>query len=320
MRLLDLFAGLGVGKGAASAGFEEYGVELDDVAVKSRELNGLRTVARDVWQIDTVPAELYDVIWASPPCQTFSTANGRSDSTSELNIAIQLLKDVKKIDLETLKYASKNVFKDERSALALTPLAYVERFQPKGLVLEQVVPVLGLWEAFKPYLESRGYHVWVGVLDAADFGVPQNRRRAYLVASKKGVTRPEGISNHKTMFEALGWGITDRPAPTVTSKTGVTRSATGTQKVYMDAIERGAFVFRPDGDPTHSKRAKSGIGSIYPPGLVNTTVEDNLVLQGFPAGTRLAGNVQDRSLQVGNAVPPPVAEHILKMFKEVHGE
>lgn len=158
-----------------------------------------------------------------------------------------------------------------------------------------------------------GYGVWTGYLSSEDFGVPQTRKRAYLVAVKGQEVEPNNPKLKPiTMSEALGWGITDRPSPTITSKVGVTNSASGTQAVYEKAINRGRFIFKPGGDPSPSKVAKNGIASRYAPGLINTTVDDNKVLQSFPRGMEFHGNTASQQLQIGNAVPPLVAKYILE--------
>lgn len=317
MKLLDLFAGVGVAVGARSAGWYDFGVENDPDALKTRELNEIVTVGEDVWRNYLIPPIGYDAIWASPPCQTYSTANSKALARKELEVALEVLSERGDgLDIGTLWEAAHGQFEDPRSALALAPLTYAQEHDPESVILEQVPAVLPLWEAFKEPLEMQGYETWIGILDAYDMGLPQRRRRAYLIANKDRHIIPELSDTRMTMFDALGWGITDAPSPTVTSKTGVTRAATGTQSVYQNAIDRGAFVFNPSGSDKPSKVAKNGIGSKYPPGKINTTVDDNKVLQGFPRDMEFAGNLQSQQLQVGNAVPPPVAESILRQIKE----
>lgn len=80
---LDLFAGHGWGVACRALGIEEYGVEIMPEACAVRELNGMRTIYNDVWEglVGTEGAaplppivEDYDLLIASPPCQTFSMA------------------------------------------------------------------------------------------------------------------------------------------------------------------------------------------------------------------------------------------------------
>lgn len=314
MKILDLFAGVGVAVGAREAGVEELGVEMNPDANQTREINGFTTVYENVWDFELAQGLEVDGVWASPPCQTFSTALPAASSVTAAP-KHELVNAIADRVWETpsgLREAEHD-FGDPRSSLVLTPLTYAKTIRPKFLVLEQVPGVLRLWEAFKPHLESFGYNVWTGYLNSEEYGVPQSRKRAYLVATQQGDPTPYNPKTKPvTMEQALGWGITDRPAPTITSKVGVTNSASGTQAVYEKAILRGAFKFKPGGDPSPSKVAKSGIAARYAPGLINATVEDNKVLQSFPRDMEFFGNTSSQQLQIGNAVPPLVAKHLLE--------
>ena len=41
------------------------------------------------------------------------------------------------------------------------------------------------------------------------------------------------------------WGLTNRPYPAITGRPEITRQASGAQRVFRDAIDRGEFVFAP---------------------------------------------------------------------------
>lgn len=315
IKMLDLFAGVGVALGAEWANVEDLGVENDPNTLKTRTLNKFTTIYEDVWDIQkSMRGEQFEGIWASPPCQTFSVALSEKSGVKaapirELENAIH--EGVWK-NIDTLK-SKENEFGDPRSSLVLTPLTYTYIHNPKFLILEQVPGVLPLWEAYKPHLEELGYGVWTGILNSEDFGVPQTRRRAYLIAYKGRKVSPHNPKlRPRTMQEALGWGLTERPAPTITSKVGVTNSATGTQKVYERAIEAGEFIFRPGGSDKPSTVATTGIAARYAPGRINTKVDDNKVLQSFPREMVFHGSTAKQQLQIGNAVPPLVAKYLLK--------
>ncbi len=58
--------------------------------------------------------------------------------------------------------------------------------RPRWVALEQVPGVLELWSLFAGLLAGHGYDATAGVLSAERYGVPQTRKRAYLVASLDG--------------------------------------------------------------------------------------------------------------------------------------
>src|ERR1700729_1408832 len=113
---------------------------------------------------------------------------------------------------------------------------YIAATRPRWVALEQVPGALPLWKSYAGVLGAMGYATWCGVVDAADYGVPQNRRRAILIASQARPVScplpthydPSGppllfCAQWVSMADALGWGADGRPSPTVTAggtKTG----------------------------------------------------------------------------------------------------
>ena len=300
MRLADDgFAGAGGWDLAAAAlGIEARGIEIMKEARATRDAAGLVTIHDDVWTF--VPDGKAVGKIDSPPCQTFSTA-GKGSGRKALEDVLRGIRDRYYLDLDHLRFLGEEVG-DERTALVLTPLHFAACYEYEWLAWEQVRVVLPVWEACAAVLRELGWHVWTGVLNAADYFVPQDRKRAFLLASRRGpVLPPRALAvgpAQITMAQALGlprgWSYDsgqnsvvaggrleryvrscDRPSGTVTSK------ACG-----QWVLRRGA------------ERRKIGL-------------REATILQSFPAGFPWQGAKGKQFLQVGNAVPPLLAMHAL---------
>jgi DNA (cytosine-5)-methyltransferase 1 len=185
-RVLDLFAGCGgMSLGFHAVGFRIAGaVEFDPLAAQSHALNFCRdskpaefkrhAASRDITQtdpdqlaeeLDLAPGEL-EVIIGGPPCQSYARV-GRAK-----------LREV---------YEHPHAFKlDPRANLYLRYLEYVRYFRPRALVMENVPDVLNngghnIAEEMAEALEAMGYICRYTLLNAAFYGVPQMRERAFLI-------------------------------------------------------------------------------------------------------------------------------------------
>jgi DNA (cytosine-5)-methyltransferase 1 len=172
-RAIDLFCGCGgLTEGLKQAGFSVIGaLDLDPLAIESFKLNHKRT---RVWEADIcrvtgaqVMRDLkltryeLDLLAGCPPCQGFSA-------------------------LRTLNGA--RTVRDRGKDLVFQFLRFVRVLRPKAVMMENVP---GLAEdrrmrALSRALHSMGYESVHQVLDAADYGVPQRRRRLILLAGKAG--------------------------------------------------------------------------------------------------------------------------------------
>jgi DNA (cytosine-5)-methyltransferase 1 len=280
---LDLFAGTGWGVACKRLGIREMGVEIMPEAIATRDANGMATIYRDVWDglegKFHVPA--YQLLIASPPCQTFSLA-GKGSGRAALNEVLEAIElHAYKDPTQLREFGEKH---DPRTALVLAPLAHVWRDRPEYVAFEQVPTVLPVWEACAEVMREWGYDVKVANLQAEQYGVPQTRKRAILVGRLNGpVSLPtpthskyysrtpgkldEGVLPWVSMAEALGWGMTERPSLTITGGSGrqggpdPLDGGSGARATIRAAKERGAW----EGDT--ARRA---------------TLEDAIILQSYP--------------------------------------
>ncbi|MCA1571974.1 MAG: DNA cytosine methyltransferase [Chloroflexi bacterium] len=193
MLIIDLFSGGGAGwcLAARALGLDAVGIEWDGPSCATRAAVGLRTIRADV---ATYPAESFtgkvSGLCASPPCQSFSSAG------KQRGLA------------------------DPRGQLVHEPMRWVRVVRPRWVALEQAPEVAGYWRLVCRELRALGYSAWSGILNAADYGVPQIRKRAILLASLDRKAEPPEPTHSKTgapemfgsgrlpwvtMAEALGW-------------------------------------------------------------------------------------------------------------------
>jgi DNA (cytosine-5)-methyltransferase 1 len=167
--ILDLFAGCG----GMTRGFEDTGrfastfaVEFDAAAAETYRLNfGDHVVCRTIEDVEEFP--LVDVVIGGPPCQGFSPLNMRGVGL-------------------------------ERRGLWRDYLRALEQAEPALFVMENVPQLLRSAEyaAFHDAARDLGYTVDGKVLNAADYGVPQRRRRAIVIGSRFGPHRWPEPTHH----------------------------------------------------------------------------------------------------------------------------
>lgn len=401
--ILDLFAGPGGWSHALTVlGARDIGLEWDEWACKTRAMAGQLTIRTDVARYPTwiFSGRILGLI-ASPPCQAWSMAGKR------LGLVDQPLVHQAVADLAAGRDTREQLLgacADERSLLAAEPMRYLHALntvgEPEWVAMEEVPDVLPLWKQYAAILRAWGFSVWVGILNAADYGVPQTRRRAILLASRvrtaeppppthAQLAEPEGLfgpgrARWVSMAEALGWGATDRPVPTVCAGGGPGGGPepfpSGSRKTLTDARARGTWAPRPDSEivlasrregsgwtarhgardnrpadapaPTFTaeahrwswslrsnnqtnatiRRSDEPAGTLFfghranectwvaeptveaagsAPEPIKITAREAGVLQSFPAGYPWQGNKGQMFSQIGNAVPPRLAAHLL---------
>ena len=169
LNVLDLFCGCGgISCGYNLAGFEIIGgIDFNQDAVNTFSLN-FKAAKVQCTDITTISNEAIvrdysgvDVIVGGPPCQGFSTANRWQ----------------KEMD-------------DPRNKLFFEYIRFVKLLKPKVVMIENVRGLLTrdngyAKERIETILSNEGYNLNMAILDASNYGVPQNRKRAIIVGINK---------------------------------------------------------------------------------------------------------------------------------------
>ncbi|MBL1288085.1 DNA cytosine methyltransferase [Streptomyces sp. For3] len=365
--IVDLFAGPGGLDIAATImkdeGVESIGVEWDDATRATRAAAGLLTTeVKDVAALGPCDPSVVEatVLTGGPPCQSFSVAGSRKGHKAlddVLRLATRLAdhEDEASFDVAWKEVkAETDAMSDDRTGFVLQPLRWImeaklKRRRPyEVIVLEQVPTVLPVWKHFVDILRRTGYAAEAHVLHTEDFGVPQTRRRAVLIAQfdpgnvhrkvrfpkathqryRKGAERLPSAHDRGdgSLFDTSYTG--DDVEPWVSM--GDALRATRTTEFVMvsnygsggDPKNRGR---RESGEPAPTVTGKVRRNRLYPlrknsSGEIVIRPEEELdrlspeeagLLQSFPA--EYPWRSTDVAQQIGNAIPPRLSLHILSM-------
>lgn len=308
-RVLDLFCGAGgFSHGFGAAGFDVIaGVDRMPEALETYRTNhsgaafqrDLHETAPEAFfgEADTPDTEDVDVVIGGPPCKGFSIAGERADD-------------------------------DRRDNLVSVFLDYAEHADPEFIVMENVpgietkeIPSGG--EAYLDMVRDRlarmGYVVHEQVVNAADYGVPQSRERMIVVAHRPrySFAYPEPthpVGQRVTAGEALA----DVPADAPNHRETMTDHGADTA-AELDALEYGESRYENYGDswqrihperPAPTVKENHGAPFVHPHEPRVGTVRECAKLQSFPDDFEFEGSKSKQLKQVGNAVPPLMAQRI----------
>lgn len=264
--------------GLLRAGYRVISVDNWKPAIQTQLANGLRVVNQDL-QKKRIPKRYRGkvrLMWLSPPCPPFSQATdgiGRDDPRDCIPAA----------------------------------LASVKRILPQIVMMENVKGLAspkhaGYMTEVVAELESFGYTVEYRVLNAADYGLPQARKRMYLVAVLEGTPKfpiPPIGQEITTMGDFLGW----------TPRNVRLRAINGgdTSWVFQRPAMTVVGSFKPEVMSAPGYRTAGGYSRQDMPGSVLLLPEEAAALQGFPPGFKFVGRANERWLIIGNAVMSEMA-------------
>lgn len=331
---IDLFSGCGgLSLGLRQAGYEVVAaVEVDAKAQETYRLNHpeVRLCSTDIRALD--PSQLrgelglrvgeLTLLAGCPPCQGFSRLRTRNKVAS--------------ID-------------DPRNNLVIEFQRFAEAFRPQNVLLENVPSLRtdARFLAFVSSLEGMGYSCLVKVIDAADYGVPQRRRRLIMLASLVGTpVLPEPVVERCTVRTALSGmvepGAMDDPLHSIPEN----RSATVRKIIGLIPKDGGSRRDLPESLVLECHKKSSGFSDVYgrmawdkvaptitsgchnpskgrflhPEADRTITLREAALLQGFPQDYKfVVGHGKESiALMIGNALPPPlIAAHAGSFISKV---
>jgi DNA (cytosine-5)-methyltransferase 1 len=205
-KLIDLFCGAGgISEGFVNAGFAVAAAfDYDSEVVNTFAANiPAKTVCTDIAEIPDphailkdLPVSSVDVIIGGPPCQGFSVV-GRA--------RIQSLEETEQHRLLARNELYRHFFR------------FIEAFRPVFFVMENVPTLIAFEDgAYMKGIEQEsdrlGYDLEYKIIDAADYGVPQFRRRLFIIGSRVGRLFRWPRTDHEDDRVSLQDAIGDLPA------------------------------------------------------------------------------------------------------------
>ena len=340
--VLDLFCGAGgLSYGFESAGYNVLvGIDNDKKALETFELNhkGSKTICGDItsitYETDIKPlidGKRIDVIVGGPPCQGMSLSGPRKfdDPRNKLYLSYIRLVD----EIRPKAFVIENV----------PGLVSLFGGQIKDSIIEKFT--------------AMGYDVQYRILCSADYGVPQSRRRVIFVGTKKGtfefpeknkslVTCEMALSDLPPLIDELGTEISSYAQEPSNDYQTLMRKRSDRVLNHVAANHtdkvKNIIAMVPDGGnykdlPEEFRKTRNfhvawtRFDSLKPAPTIDTghrhhfhykynrvpTVRECARLQSFPDDFKFLGNKTQQFRQVGNAVPPLMAQAIAANVKKM---
>ena len=322
--------GVDIAKDSTATYRKNIGAEALAIGIDSF-VNDLRKLKNDAIETEQRPNSALsklrggvDVVLGCPPCQGYSTLGRMSRGAKR-----------------TIQHQSLNRLWEAYSDA-------IELLQPRIIVTENIPLFFNSpeFEAFAGRIQELGYAYEKGLLNAYNFGVPQRRRRAIVVASARGLvpTLPVPNGHHRTVWHAIG-RLSRQPSG---RNWHVGRKATELSLSRYQVIPPGGNRFdlmreRPDLTPPCWLNKPTGTTDVFgrlfwdrPAPTIRTeffkpekgrylhpeadrpiTPREAAALQSFPPSFKFVGSYTSVSRQIGEAVPPIMAQAIAEHVADI---
>lgn len=294
---VSLFCGAGgLDMGFDRAGFKTiWANDYEKDACDTYKLwnSGATVVCGDISKVDFSTIPQSDIMLGGFPCQGFSLSGPR------------------KLD-------------DSRNVLYKHYVRLVKQNQPKAFIGENVKGLLTMGggqiiEAIIEAFSESGYNVFYKLVNAKNFGVPQDRERVIIVGFRKdlGITEfelPETNGEHTTLMDAIGSMAEPQPdevcvAPYSSRYMSRNRKRGWNDVSYTIPAMAKQVAIHP-ASPDMVKIDKD-LWEFGKDGITRRlSWKEASAIQTFPAGMEFCGDIVAKYKQIGNAVPVHLAEFV----------
>jgi DNA (cytosine-5)-methyltransferase 1 len=291
--VLDLFAGCGgLSLGFEAAGYKTIGYEMNTAATETYNKNLFGNCHATKLDLDFI-YPYADIIIGGPPCQPFSVGGhqkGMSDARDGFPIFIDAVK----------------------------------KLQPKVFMFENVRGLLysNKWyfELVIEELQKLGYIMDFKLINAVNFGVPQNRERLFVVGHRTKFAFPRPQPKQITVGEAIGDTMFTAPEGSKFLTASMDRYVANYEKASSCINPRDLYFDKPARTLT-CRNLAGATGDMQRVRLKDgkrrrLMHEEAARLQSFPDWFEFVGNETQRYNQIGNAVPPLLSYQIALALKE----
>jgi DNA (cytosine-5)-methyltransferase 1 len=293
--VLDLFAGCGgLSLGFEAAGFKTIGYEMNPDACETynNNLHGHCKLEKLTLETEYPKAQ---IVIGGPPCQPFSVGGNQNGIHDSRNGFPYFVDAIRKVQPKVF------LFENVRGLL------YTNKWY-LNLIIEE--------------LQSLGYKVDCKLLNAVNYGVPQNRERFFLVGHNSEFHFPEPEQKKYTVGDAIADMMYTIPEES--------KFLTESQNVYIANYEKASKCINPrDLYPTKPARTltcrnlSAATGDMQRVKLPDgrrrrLLIREAARLQSFPDDFVFAGAETSQFYQIGNAVPPLLAYKVALAVKDCY--
>jgi DNA (cytosine-5)-methyltransferase 1 len=268
LKFIDLFCGMG----SFHYSFKKFGWEcvmscdIDKAVKETYKENYNQIPLDDITKIEPNMIAPFDILCAGFPCQPFSQCGQHKG------------------------------FDDERGTLFFNIMKFVKFHKPKIIILENVQGLLNhdkgnTFQTIITQIENENYTVGHKVLKCSDYGIPQMRKRLFIIGIKTDLELKNKINNILDFKEY-------EKQVSLSSYLG---------KNFEKDI---AYTIRCGGKNSPINDKHNWDGYIVDGKEYRLTIEDCLKLQGFNSSFKLKGNIREQWKQLGNTIPTIFTEII----------